>query len=241
MLCFLLSIEHLAEAIQQIFEKEAEDAPDGHAANIIPGSAAIRGALQACVDQTAAFNWRLIILAVTETLDLKPITITPMRQYPSVPEFLIRGLTTMFPLVQHLPDDRLIQVNLSSSNGVTLVLVWAHWLLGLTVVIYQYDHRGNGRGEKQQFGTGSAQVIIEVDSDSRPREGIVLLSVDDVGNEDLFRLASEPDTKRIDILSRELLGNYGHCMVSAVASEFLPDVKAVVDEMAHAGMGEVMK
>jgi hypothetical protein len=60
----------LAAEIAYYFQKLAEEAPDIHMLKSTPGVDGIRGTLQACEDQTSAFNWRNLLIAVGSTLEL---------------------------------------------------------------------------------------------------------------------------------------------------------------------------
>jgi hypothetical protein len=70
---FLVSVHEkgsLAAAIAYHFEKQAEGAPDGATLRATPSLEGIRGTLQACSDQTSAFNWRNLLSAIDATLDI---------------------------------------------------------------------------------------------------------------------------------------------------------------------------
>ena len=66
----------------------------------------------------------------------------------------------MFPLVQSLPEDRLILIDTAKDGGACSLVVWAHHVLGLTVLVRSYGSE-NDLIEKQ-FGTGTSNVVIDV-------------------------------------------------------------------------------
>jgi hypothetical protein len=70
---FLVSVfekSSLATAITYYFEKQVECTPDGGKVRAAPSLEGIRGTLQACEDQTSAFDWRKLVVAVGTHLGL---------------------------------------------------------------------------------------------------------------------------------------------------------------------------
>lgn len=68
---FLVSVfekSSLATAIAHYFEKQVEGTPDGGKVRAAPSLEGIRGTLQACEDQTSAFDWRKLVVAVGTAL-----------------------------------------------------------------------------------------------------------------------------------------------------------------------------
>lgn len=234
MLCSQFDLEQLAAAIQHIFEKNAEDAPPGHEP-ALPNANAIKGFLRACQEQTAGFNWRLIFLAVEQTLndftaDLQN-DVRSSRDWHRVPlpEFILRGLTLMLPLVQKLPSDRFVLVELFSRDGLNLVVVWAHCILELTVVILE-QVSGQPKPKRKQFGTGEAQICVHVYAD---RDAITLMSTAEHGNEELFHLEPESDELRIKVLPRVPLNQYGAQLISYSMEFIFQELDGIVEEMTH--------
>ncbi|OCK98634.1 uncharacterized protein K441DRAFT_674196 [Cenococcum geophilum 1.58] len=165
---------------------------------------------------------------------MRPTLTARQPQHSSIPEFILRGLTMMLPLVQKLPDDRMIQIELTYIDGLALIVVWAHHLLELNVVVY--DHVTGGIGLeplKKQFGTGNAQVVVEVGAPLGRPASITLMSVIENGKDELFRLVPDTDAMRIEILRRELLCEYGGSLITSVAAGEFQDLEPVVAEMAH--------
>jgi hypothetical protein len=73
---FLASVHEkssLAAAITCYFEKQAQDVPEGQTIRATPSLEGIRGVLQACEDQTSAFDWQNFLLAVGATLGMSEI------------------------------------------------------------------------------------------------------------------------------------------------------------------------
>ncbi|KAH6672314.1 hypothetical protein B0J14DRAFT_70889 [Halenospora varia] len=99
----------LATAISQYFESKNDGAPEGWAARAIPSVEGIRGSLQACEDQTSAFCWDKLLSAVAATLGMD-------EEFPAIPTPIFHGLISMLPLVQHLPQDRMIVVEMTEES-----------------------------------------------------------------------------------------------------------------------------
>jgi hypothetical protein len=60
----------LTAAIAYYFEKQMEGATNDRLLRAVPGQETIRGALQACEDQTSSFNWRDVTVPIGLTLEL---------------------------------------------------------------------------------------------------------------------------------------------------------------------------
>lgn len=129
---------------------------------------------------------------------------------------VLKGAVLMFPSVQSLSDDRMISIDTSVSAGARPLIVWAHHVLGLTVIVKQ-NRRENDLVEKK-FGDGVNHVAIDL-QDGRPswvgdmseleiREpSITLLSVPE--KEELITLKPEPDEVRIDAVFTQCARRYG--------------------------------
>jgi hypothetical protein len=126
----------LTTAIAYYFEKQAEGTPDGAKIRAVPSLEGIRGTLQACEDQTSAFDWRKYVVAVGTALGLTESNMYRTRTIPlmlraanssirseTMPSFIFRALVNMLPLVQHFPEDRII--DLRTKHGVCSIIVWA--------------------------------------------------------------------------------------------------------------------
>jgi hypothetical protein len=119
-----------------------------------PGYEGIMSTLVACNSQTAAFNWGIYSKAVQEKLKTGIPTFQYSAEYIRMtPSVLLGALETLYA-VQSLPEDR--QVSVSKETGSITLIIWAHYVLGLTVVV-----KGKVTGPII-FGTDSKpQVSIE--------------------------------------------------------------------------------
>ena len=98
------------------------------------------------------------------------------------PGFLFQGLIDMSPMVQNLPEDSMIYVRCCC--GFCCLIVWAHVVLGLTVLIR------SEAGEEKRFGTGPEQILIEqLDSQNQSQSSISLL---DSSRDELFCIIPDP-------------------------------------------------
>lgn len=200
----------LAGALAQCFEREAGN-DDPQTSRTIPSHEGLYGVLRACEDQTSSYDWNGLILATAAALD-----IVGNDAFSAIPLNVFKGAMLMFPLVQSLPDDRMISIDTSVSAGACSLVVWAHHVLGLTVVVKR-NGRGNGLVEKK-FGDGVNHVAIDLQngrlswvgdmSELEIREpSITLLSV--IENEELKTLKPEPDEVSIDAVFTQCARGYG--------------------------------
>jgi rhodanese-related sulfurtransferase len=153
--CSLLTSVHeraaLAAAIASVFEGKIEGAPLGDISVAVLSHDGLIGVLRACEDQTAAFNWNDFLTAAATRME-----ISIERAFEALPSGILRGVITMLPFAQILPKDRLIIIICDS--GVCLLAVWAHYLLGLTVLIRTYIR---SIYKEVRFGSGREQVLID--------------------------------------------------------------------------------
>ena len=111
----------------------------------------LRGTLRAVREQTSGFMWELIFSAVDQKLE-------PLRQSETkshlrlLPVSILQGLLDTLTAVQNLPDARLVRIR--SIDGATTIVVWAHHVLGLTVVVEA--NRG-----LERFGNGPESVHVD--------------------------------------------------------------------------------
>lgn len=98
-----------------------------------PDRQGIIGAIRACESQTSAFNWDMVLDAVSTTLGYEA-----NRAPINFPQFVLRGLLDMFPRVQTLPSDRPIHIQIPVGEniefGISALVVWTHHLLDLIVL-----------------------------------------------------------------------------------------------------------
>lgn len=208
LLTFIHEKSSLAAAIVQIFEREADEADSSQHRRAVPSQEGIFGVFRACEDQTSAYNWKGLILAVATTLDIsEPDALEP------IPSIVLQGAVHTFPLVQSLPDDRIVLIDTHEGAGACCLLVC---VLGLTVLVRKHDHE-NSLVERQ-FGSGNNHVVLDLRDKSLTWIGtqstleirqpsITLLSVSD--NEPLLVLKSESDEVAIDATYKQPARGYG--------------------------------
>ena len=104
-----------------------------HGATMLPDYKCILGTLNACSSQSVDFAWDKYIQAVEAKLR------TCIIGYRSTPDFLglspavFLGCLDYLYLVQQLPESRSIII--STHTGSITLIIWAHYLLGLNVIV----------------------------------------------------------------------------------------------------------
>ena len=117
-----------------------------------PSQQRILGVVVACEEQTAAFNWGRLLLAVASMLGLPP-----PKAYTGLSPTVLRAVLDMFPIVLSLPEHRLIHIE--DDQGTCSLCVWAHHVLGLTVLVKLPG------GTEVTLGHETEQVVIDCSSD----------------------------------------------------------------------------
>ena len=153
----------LATAIADALRERSEGAPSSSGLQSTPGMMQILGVLRACESQTSAFNWNMMLNAVSTVLGYGTGP-APM----DFPAFMLRGLLDMFPMVQTLPNDRFIHIQIpvgrscqSCQSGTAALIVWAHHVLDLTVLVITHGRHGS-LVRNLRFGASDLeQVLIE--------------------------------------------------------------------------------
>ncbi len=168
----------LAPGISNALQKRLIGASQEDQIKAVPTQEGISGVLVAVHEQTSSFDWSKYLIAVSNVLPWINVT-AAMRPPPTV---LLQGLMDMFPMVQSLPTDRMIYIRCCA--GFSSLVVWANILLNLNVLVR------SGDGKEKRFGTGSAQVLIEVlDPKIKLQSSLSLL---DSSKEELFRIVPDP-------------------------------------------------
>lgn len=203
---FLTSIHQsnsLAATISLIFEQNAlgaiqAAAPDGRM-KATPEEGRIFGVLRACQDQTSDFDWRILMMSVAHTLEMPD-----QRAYEPIPSVIVRAVISMFPIVQSLPEDRIIVIE--SGSGISAIVVWAHRLMGLTVLVKTCEPCC----KEIRFGHGNDQVIIKDSSMARGQmKAVSVTLLEAVTREALFTLTPEPDESALEGVARHPFHGYG--------------------------------
>ncbi|KAL8762425.1 MAG: hypothetical protein Q9194_007549 [Teloschistes cf. exilis] len=172
----------LAAGIADALHNRLRDAPSQTMVPSTPDILGILGVLRVCASQTAAFDWNMILDAVSVT-----------QGYEDLPVKVLQGLLDMLPMVQTLPGDRMIHIEIpvgkDISSGTSALVIWAHHALGLTVLVRLHGERG--RSEKyERFGSAAVDQLSveEVEAD-----GVASITLLDTQQDSLLNLTSEPD------------------------------------------------
>lgn len=110
--------------------------------------------LQACSSQTSQYRWEDLVSEVESRFKKSKqwfsIDGSPLR---CLPTNLLLGAMDYLYLAQSLPEDCLITVEVEA--GMLPIIVWAHYILGLTVLV-----KNSPDGDVAFGGNGRPQVII---------------------------------------------------------------------------------
>lgn len=139
----------LVESMRSRYESGVQDAtPD-------PDYDGILRTLQACSSQTSQYRWDNLVAEVVRRFpasrQLFRMDHSPLK---SLSPNLLLGAMDYFHLVQSLPEDRFVLVE--SQRGVVPIIVWGHYILGLTVLV-----NGSPDGDVIFGRTEGPQIIIK--------------------------------------------------------------------------------
>ena len=231
LLVWTFSASYLATAIADALRDRSEGAPSTSGLQSTPGRLGILGVLRACESQTSAFNWNMMLNAVSTVLGHGPGQ-APM----DLPAFVLRGLLDMFPMVQTLPNDRFIHIQIpvgdSSQCGTSALIVWAHHVLDLTVLVIARGVDGSLKGNFRFGVSDLEQVLIEeVSADTEAS-----LTILDSHKEHLLTIKPTPDedSALIGSIRRAPARGWGNTLFSDClrGSRVLrPDSLAVIRDM----------
>lgn len=141
-------LDSLARALAKALERRVQGSDGYHE---FPAQETLKGTLRACREQTSGFMWELMFGAVEIQLKDVGYTSGPTYSRP-IPFTILQALLDVFTAVQYFPDEKVLRI--VPGTGVVTIVVWAHYLLGLTVGV----HKG---GESICFGQGHEQVLID--------------------------------------------------------------------------------
>ena len=151
----------LARSLAQTLERRATESEKYERP---PRFDPLKGTLRAVREQTSGFMWELILTAVhTKLADV--IGFINFWEGRPIPLCVLQVLLDGFTAVQHLPETTLLRIN--TQTGIPTIVVWAHHLLGLSVVV-------EARKGKVKFGEEVESVYIIADGEGD--EGAALLN-----------------------------------------------------------------
>ena len=222
---------YLATAIADALRQRSEGAPSSPSLQTTPDRKGILGVLHACESQTSAFNWNMMLDAVANLLGYKSDT-APIE----FPTFVLRGLLDMFPMVQTLPKDRLIHIQIPVgervSSGTSALVVWAHHVLDLTVLVRSRGHHQKSARDIRFGGPGLEQVFIE--EVAQDDEAVITLL--DAQREHLITIKPPPEDENVLIgcVRRAPAKGWGNTLFSVFLEScpaFRPNYQAIIEDM----------
>ncbi|KAI4160140.1 MAG: hypothetical protein LQ342_005998 [Letrouitia transgressa] len=218
LLSWTFETSYLATAITEALRKRLEGAPLSSALPTSPDRQGILGVIRTCESQTSAFNWNMMLNAVSTTLGYEA-----HRAPIDFPQFVLRGLLDMFPMVQTLPSDRLIHIQIpvgeNIESGASALVVWAHHLLDLVVLVRPRTWDGRLTKDIRFGGPELEQVFIEeVAADDE-----AFITLLDSQREHLLKIKPEPDREDglIGSIRRIPARGWGNALLADAMSGFL--------------------
>ena len=232
LLVWTFHANYLATAIADALRVRSEGAPTSSVLQSSPDRGGILKVLNACESQTSAFNWNMMLDAVSRTLGYNPGK-APL----DFPAFILQGLLDMLPMVQTLPNDRMLHIQIpvgeGLDSGISTLVVWAHHVLDLTVIVRS---RGiNGHLPKViRFGNSdSEQVLIEEIAAGHEATIVILDSL----RENLLTVKPDPDAEGdalIGSVRRTLARGWGTALLLSDLGHlhaFRTQSQAIVEEL----------
>ena len=127
-------LDSLARALAKALERRLQGSDQYHQ---FPDQETLKGTLRACRQQTSGFMWELIFAAVEIQLRAIGYSPSPHESRP-IAFYVLQALLDAFTAVQYFPGERIIR--LETWEGVVTIVVWDHYLLGLTVAVHKCDY-----------------------------------------------------------------------------------------------------
>ena len=190
LLAWTFDSNYLATAITDALRNRLEGAPISSVLQSSPDRQGILKVLMACELQTSAFNWNMILNAVSRTLGY-----TPDKAPLDFPCFVLQALLDMFPMVQTLPSDRLVHIQIpvgeNLKSGISTLVVWAHHVLDLTVLVRSREITGQPP-KLIRFGNSDSEQVLVEEVGADHEASIILL---DSRREHLLTVKPDPDVE----------------------------------------------
>lgn len=153
LLATALEPDSLATDIRLLLEQNINASTDrsGSEVRAVACEELIEKFLRTCQEQASAYPWNNHVLAVGLQLGIENEA-----SHGNLPRSIFSGLVTSLPIVQQLPQNRFIYIEIGVGHGIALLVVWIHHILGLSVQVNQYPE---GRKITTDYGIGDAQVV----------------------------------------------------------------------------------
>lgn len=213
-------LNSLAASLAQALDRRAKNSNDPKPP---PRYDALKNTLRACREQTSGFMWELIIAAVDKKLSPLQSSLGHSAgdwwEHRPVPLPILQALLDAFTAVQHLPQATLIRV--FTFTGIPTIVVWAHHVLGLTVLVETEQDR-------VKFGDGPESVYIrarqENDGRSVPASAALVNEADDL----LFEVVNSIEDVSLQAACRHSVVGYGNWVI-----EFDVQDPAIIEDLKH--------
>ena len=139
LLCSSHDLQSLAEGLEEALRLRSNDLNAG--TSTMYDSNALLGVLIACSEQTSSFSWISLFEEVNRQLGLPRCFPGPLNgnesllkgYYYALNLPMLQASLDMFAAIQRFEDEHYIVVD--SAKGVSTIVVWAHYVLGLTVQV----------------------------------------------------------------------------------------------------------
>ena len=165
----------LASALDDCMNKRLELGIPG--ARVSPGYDGIYGMLEACSAQTSSFQWSNYVTSVKARMQQvfghNPHLVPLEDRLP--PGVLLACMDSLF-IIQRTPEERILTI--SEPRGFTILVVWAHYILGLAVLVKSAQVGQEGEVLFSGQNECSPQVVIEWRALSHEDPKICLLDRD---------------------------------------------------------------
>ena len=225
----------LAEGLSEALRLRTKETPDSYAAGINPNI--LRGVLQACVDQTSSFLWHPYLESVKNRLQLlayypggsngtgRPDNTADLYQCLSVP--VLQASLDMLAAVQQLYRDSLMVVE-GDRIAITM-LAWAHYVLGLTVLV-----QGSPTGDVA-FGAAQPSMVIQFPKSELLWHSTSAAYLMNASGEELLRIKQEETSSISEITAERRIPIQGYGMRMLEELHVQLTKAAIIDMGRYAG------
>ena len=192
-------LSSLASGLAQALDRRAKSSDDS---KVPPRYDALKETLRAYREQTSGFMWELIISAVDRKLaPFFPDTSGgTWFEHRPMPLCVLQALLDAFTAVQHLPEATLIRI--VASTGISTIVVWAHHVLGLTVLV-------EGGQNRVKFGEGPELVYINTLQQRESQTTEASAALVNETNDLLFEIVHSIDDMNLQAACRHSIAGYG--------------------------------